>query len=176
MLIFHRRFPSGFTLVEVLVGLAIVSILMALGFPSYAAWAQSLQVRNAAEALQQGMHLARAEALRRNADVRLQLTGLPAPDWTITTADASATLIQSYRSTDGSKNAEVSVLPSGATTVTFGSLGQVVDTSPVASIDITTNRMTSQTKTLRLMVQRAGGIKVCDPAAVTSDAVSCATL
>ena len=49
------------TLIEMLIGLVILGVLMALGVPSFFAWLQSTQVRNAAESIQNGLQLARAE-------------------------------------------------------------------------------------------------------------------
>ena len=56
----------GFTLIELLITIAILGLLVALGAPSFAVWIRNVQIRNAAEAVQNGMQVARMEALRRN--------------------------------------------------------------------------------------------------------------
>ena len=65
---------KGFTLVELLIGIAIIGILLALAAPNFAVWIQNSKIRTAAESIQNGLQLARAEAVRRNAQVRFQLT------------------------------------------------------------------------------------------------------
>jgi len=64
---------GGITLVELMVGLAIISCLLLVGMPSFTSWIQDLQVRGAAESIQSGLLLARSEAIRRNHPVQLTL-------------------------------------------------------------------------------------------------------
>ena len=59
---------------ELLIGIAIIGILLALAAPNFAVWIQNSKIRTAAESIQNGLQLARAEAVRRNAQVRFQLT------------------------------------------------------------------------------------------------------
>src|SRR4026208_2333025 len=69
----------GFTLIEVMITLAVLSLLLMVGLPGMATWLQNTQIRASAEATQAGLQVARAEALRRNAPVRFQLVDtLPA--------------------------------------------------------------------------------------------------
>ena len=63
----------GFTLVELMIGIALLAIILAIGGPSFATWLQNTQIRNMSEAVKDGLQLARAEAVRRNARVRFQL-------------------------------------------------------------------------------------------------------
>jgi type IV fimbrial biogenesis protein FimT len=65
---------AGFTLVELLIGVTIMGILLVMGLPSFKSWIQNTQIRTATEAIQNGLELARAEAVRRNTQVRFQLT------------------------------------------------------------------------------------------------------
>jgi type IV fimbrial biogenesis protein FimT len=67
------RAMRGFTLVELMLALAILGILTMLALPSLATWIQNTQLRTAAEGMNAGLTLARAEALRRNTVVRFQL-------------------------------------------------------------------------------------------------------
>ena len=63
----HRlpRLPArGFTLVELLVGLAVFAILLGLAVPSMRDMLVRQQVRAASEALTQGMRFSRSEAMR----------------------------------------------------------------------------------------------------------------
>lgn len=85
-----RFTERGLTLVELAIGLTITSILIAAGVPNFMEWMQNAQVRTATEGLQNGLQLARAEAVRRNATVRFQLTD------TLTDACAISTVGKSW--------------------------------------------------------------------------------
>ncbi len=67
----HQR---GMTLIELMVGLAILAILLMSGAPSLSEWIRNSQIRSASESILTGLHHARAEAVKRNTPVRFQLT------------------------------------------------------------------------------------------------------
>lgn len=69
-----NRIHSGFSLIELIVGLAILGVLMALGMPQYATFIENSRLRATAEGITNGLNLARAEAVKRNARVELVLT------------------------------------------------------------------------------------------------------
>jgi prepilin-type N-terminal cleavage/methylation domain-containing protein len=50
----------GFTLIEVMITLAVLSLLIMIGLPGMATWMQNTQIRASAEATQAGLHTARA--------------------------------------------------------------------------------------------------------------------
>lgn len=68
----HRM--AGFTLIEMLVALVILAILVFVALPNFTMWIQNTKIRTTAQDLLNGLQLARAEALRRNARVELALT------------------------------------------------------------------------------------------------------
>lgn len=65
---------EGFSLIELLLGITITGILLVMGVPSFKSWIQNAQIRTATEAIQNGLEMARAEAVRRNTLVRFQFT------------------------------------------------------------------------------------------------------
>ena len=69
-----KRSGRGFSLIELLITLAIMGILLALAVPSYQVWISNTRIRTTAESIQNGLQLARAEAVRRNAQIRFQFT------------------------------------------------------------------------------------------------------
>jgi type IV fimbrial biogenesis protein FimT len=71
------RRAAGFTLPELMVGLTIVGILIALGAPSFATWLQSSKLSAAANGYLVGVQTARTEAIRRNVPVEFVLTDTP---------------------------------------------------------------------------------------------------
>lgn len=64
----------GVTMVELAVTMGIVAILAALAAPNMSAWIQNTKIRTGAEAIQNGLQLARAQAVQRNRNIRFQLT------------------------------------------------------------------------------------------------------
>jgi type IV fimbrial biogenesis protein FimT len=63
------RAQHGFNLIEVMVSLTVLGILISLGVPSFAEWLQSQRIRASAEAIINGLQVARGEAIRRNLPV-----------------------------------------------------------------------------------------------------------
>jgi type IV fimbrial biogenesis protein FimT len=70
---------SGFTLLEMIVTIAIFGILVALGVPAMRTWISNVKVRAVADALQNGVRLAQSEALRRSRQVVFSLTNSTNP-------------------------------------------------------------------------------------------------
>ncbi len=116
------RKQRGVSLVELMIGIVIVSLLMAMGIPSFNLWIQNTQTRTAAESIQSGLQIARTEAVRRNANVRFNLTDAGGKvAWTVClnpTASpcAAADTVQSRSGSEGGANARagasVAALPS----------------------------------------------------------------
>ncbi len=67
----------GFTMVELMIGISIVAIVMAIGTPSFTTYLQGSKLASAAQSYLSGVQLARAEAIRRNQPVQFVLTDLP---------------------------------------------------------------------------------------------------
>ena len=67
------RAQHGVSLIEVVIGMVIVGMLFALATPSFIGWIQNSKIRTAAEGMQSGLQLARAEAVRRNTTVQFAL-------------------------------------------------------------------------------------------------------
>ena len=61
-----REPATGFTLVELIVALAIAGLLLALGLPSYATYIDEQRLLDQARRLSDGIMLARSEAVKRN--------------------------------------------------------------------------------------------------------------
>jgi len=62
---------AGLSLIEVLIALAIFSVLLGLGVPSYRDWIASRQLANHADYLVETLNQARSEAVKRSARVNL---------------------------------------------------------------------------------------------------------
>lgn len=167
----------GVTLIELMIGVAIMAILLAVGLPGFKVWMQNTQIRTATESMQNGLQLARAEAVRRNERVRFVLGN--STSWTVST-DAG-TQIQSRPSSDGSSNVTITVTPVGATTATFNALGRIVANADATSsltqinLDVPTSLISaSQSRDLRIYITSGGQIRSCDPSiTATGDPRKC---
>jgi type IV fimbrial biogenesis protein FimT len=67
------RRQGGFTLIELMVGLTILSITLAVGWPAMSGWLTATRAQGASEFYAEGLRLARAEAMKRGVVSRLTL-------------------------------------------------------------------------------------------------------
>lgn len=63
----------GVSVIELMIGVALLTFLLFLGVPAFQNFLMNTKVKNAAENVQTGLQLARAEAVRRNANVFFSL-------------------------------------------------------------------------------------------------------
>jgi type IV fimbrial biogenesis protein FimT len=154
---------SGFSLIELLIGIVIVGILMAIAAPSFQTSTRNAQIRNAAESIANGMQRARAEAVALNKDVAFSLVGTDT-SWTVSVV-TPASGIESRSGSEGSKGVTRTVTPVGATTVTFDNFGSAKPTNSggaarLVQVDLTTS---GGTQDLRVTVGPGGNVRMCDP-------------
>lgn len=167
MLIADRnRTQDGFTLIEVLVGVAILAIVIGVAVPSFQAWMRSTQVRTAAESVLSGLQRARAEAISRNTNVSFTMLDTnPDPaitdsSWVIRVVN-TAEQIESYSAKEGSPLISSVSLPASATSITFNNLGGVVNTG--ASLTQVNFTGPTTLKQLRVTIGVGGNVRMCDP-------------
>ena len=183
-----RRARSGFTLIELMIGLAVISILLVLGLPQFHIFLQNTQIRNAAETTLSGITLARMEAVRRNATVRFQLVSnltsgcalsSSSLNWVVSLADptgacdaipetAPVQIIQKKSAGEGTAN--VAIATTGGSTIVFNGLGRMVGTgttvinfSNVKGTCEHVDAVNGKMRCLRILVSFGGHVKMCDP-------------
>jgi type IV fimbrial biogenesis protein FimT len=164
----------GFTLVEILIGVAIVGLMLMVGIPSFTLWIQNQKARTAAEGLLNGMQIARTEAIRRNECMQITLSEQTA--WTISRCASSDIPVQSRQASEGTLDVTSTVLPADAHTVSFSGLGRVSSpnpsdhSAPMTSIEFST----PTSRRMRIVVPVGGGVRMCDPQVTsTSDPRYC---
>jgi type IV fimbrial biogenesis protein FimT len=120
-----RRKASGFSLIELLIVLAVAGVLVALGFPIMGKWLKNSQVRSAAETLQNGLRYAQTQAVTQNLQTALVLTNNPGGGATSTAAvnPASSWYSTTVTSINGVANLNAAANP--ATGLQTGSLGNI---------------------------------------------------
>jgi type IV fimbrial biogenesis protein FimT len=154
----------GFTIIEAMVTIAIAAVVLALGAPAFGLWMQNSQVRTVTESIQNGLQVARNEALRRNCRVEFSMNS--DTSWKVTAKNCGApgdVLVQErVKNEAASGNITAAADPVGATTATFDGFGRVVDATPFIGVDV--QSAMSGTKKLRIQVKGGGGqIRLCDP-------------
>jgi type IV fimbrial biogenesis protein FimT len=158
----------GFTLIELMIGVVVFTILISMALPNFTAWIQKSQIRTAAETIQNGLTLARGEALRRNTQVSFTMPG-PDSGWTVAVVSPAET-VQSRQGSEGTTNAQVSVVGGALpVSVTFDGLGRASSLATALQIHVTNPvggacgiGMTDM-RCLDIKVEVGGTVKMCDP-------------
>jgi type IV fimbrial biogenesis protein FimT len=169
------RAARGFTIIEVLISLVVLGVLLSMAGPSFFEWLQNSQIRAAADAMQNGLQVARGNAISRNTPVQLSIG--PGSGWTVAEANPpnAGTVIQTRVHEEGTPNVGINATPGGATTITFSPLGAVMANTNVSAIvtqmdfvnpsggACQTDSPAGAMRCLRIVVTGGGSVKMCDP-------------
>ena len=171
---FRRSESAGFTLIELLITIAILALLLALAAPGFSAFIKNTQIRTAAEVIQNGLQLARGEAIRRNVPVQFSLTSVVAgggdtgaSDWTVSVV-GTGEVIQNRLAAEGSRNVSVTA---AQPTVIFNGLGRA---NVVSAISVNPDSGSCSTfRCLNVRVSVGGQIRMCDENRPDGDPQKC---
>ena len=195
------RAQLGVTLVEVMLAVAIGSILMMVALPAFTTFLQNARIKNGAETTLQGINLARAEAVRRNSPVRFQFVSdltsgcaLSATSlaWVVSVSDPTGAcdatpggttppqIVQAKSATEGTDN--VTMATTGGSSLVFNGLGrvtgagitQIIFRNPVGGACVHEDSTNGKMRCMQLNVSTAGAPRICDPKVTdTTDPRSC---
>jgi type IV fimbrial biogenesis protein FimT len=150
--VLNPRRAAGFNLIELMITVAVLATVIAVGVPNFIQFLQNTQIRTAAESTMAGIQFARAEALKRNMQVRLTLVDdvisgcskqADGGSWVVSldfidgncneapSETASPRILQTRSAKEGSPNAAF-VATGGAGdnhTLIFNGLGRMVSTN-----------------------------------------------
>lgn len=186
---------AGFTLIELAVGLAVVSILLVMGMPTLMSVLDSARIRSAASGFNAGVQFARAQAISKNVAVDfipVKIGGALTPGWTVRYRVPpplpEPQEIESRPVQEGSaQTVQVGNNASGVESITFNGLGAAVfrdsagaavtGVNPVVfSFSLPTVACAAnggQVRCLDVRVSTAGQNRLCDPVAVAGDTRAC---
>lgn len=188
---------GGFTLVEIMVSITLMSILLMLAAPSLTTYRENSKIRAAVESFYASAQLARTEAIRTNQSVQLALTtdeptaankntenlSATASNWIIRTVSDDPTptyqflagnTIREGSGSNSTSSVSVSAMSNGSATpsITFSSasrtlLGAAWQVNFTSTSTACTPSGTA--RCLRVVITTSGQIKACDPAATTAN-------
>lgn len=184
----YKNKHGGLTLIELMVALALLVILIIMGLPTFTEWIANSRVRTTAESIQNGLMLAKAQAVATNRKVEFVLTDTDPTSANAASVTSSTTgknwvvlaqtpgtsnydvYIQGRSSAEGGQNVTINSAPlatgcaARTATIAFTGMG-LLTPFPAANtrlcIDISA---TSSTRPLRVTIDRGGAIRMCDPA------------
>jgi len=146
----------GFTLVELMVGVALAAILLAVAAPSFMEVTARMRVEGVAHNLATDLQLARTEAVQRRAAVNL-----------VTAANGA-----SYTLTTGGNTLKTVTLSGGATmsggvTVTFEAL------RGLANAAVLNTSVSGTSAQLRVTSDAMGRVQMCSPSGALKGYTAC---
>ncbi|QDZ27210.1 GspH/FimT family pseudopilin [Noviherbaspirillum sp. UKPF54] len=121
----------GFTLVELMITIAISAILLGLAAPSFSSFIKSQTVRTASSDLNAALIFARSEAIKRNSDVVITpASGGWQNGWTVTVTTVAGVDSTASTTTLGSQASFSGLTITGPTGgLTYGSDGRLAGTT-----------------------------------------------
>ncbi len=178
----------GFTLVEMIVVMAVLSILLAIAAPSLQTFMRNAQVRSLSESLLAGINLARSEAIRRNTQVSFWMVtntsascassdagnawvvSLDSPANNCDTPASPTTnprIVQTHIGSEAATGINIAATTNGgaaASCISFNGFGAVESACPGGLARLAVINLTSESGGRALRIQVDGGsVRLCDP-------------
>jgi type IV fimbrial biogenesis protein FimT len=172
-MLIREAHQAGFSVIEIMVAVALLALLLTFGLPTYFIYLQNQQIRALAESVQSGLQLARAEAVSRNVTQGVQFV-LTGNNWTVQ-VPSTGEKIRTVNGSERTANAAITPKPDGSTTITFNGMGRVVSPTIPANTRIwfdvrnsaagkcIEDDASASVRCLAVTVSASGQIRMCDP-------------
>ena len=180
-----KKVQSGFTLIELMVSVALIGILASVILPGFQGFLAGQKVTGAANNFYNAAQSAKAEAIQRNGRVAL-VQASEGNSWCLvdrtlsSNTDCSATsnimedgVIKKFLEVPGATISIVKI-PSTATEITYNSLGQIVANAsgnPTLT-DFQVADTSGSNKALNIQLTN-GSIRLCNPHKASGDPQAC---
>ncbi|VTU33978.1 Verru_Chthon cassette protein D [Variovorax sp. SRS16] len=180
----------GFTLVELIVTITVLAMILAMAMPTVANWTGNTRIRNVADSLQNGLQIARAEAVRRNQSMSFWLVAVGDPttlsndctlsstsgSWVVSInspvghcADAPSTTSSPMLVTGRASGGGITVAAfqadnaTAGMAVTFDGFGRIAPTAGAGTIGFINVTGATGSVNLSIVVSPGGLVRMCDP-------------
>lgn len=184
---------AGFSLVELMITMAVFALLMMAAVPSFQAWIAGARVRSVAESLQNGLRMSQTEAVRRSRQTSFVLTNLQPAVEAVPADNGRNWYARVLPQTAGEAASESDyivgetfagqsgITVSGPALLCFNSMGRLVSNAatglgqdciaPASAIEpvVYTISTPGADRELRVQAYLGGKIRMCDAAKKLSD-------
>lgn len=169
----------GFSLVEMMIVVAIVGVMSVIATPSFTQWIESSRIGSTTESIVAGLQIAKNEAIRRNTVVQFTLNtntgwslGCKFPETTkVNGLEKCPTIIKKRDAKEGAHGLTATITPASATSVAYSGFGRVIggEENPITQIDVAGS---TEASPLRILVT-GGSVRVCNPAMASGNLGAC---
>ncbi len=160
-----RARARGFTMVELVITLAVFAVVMAKGLPAIADFNANSRLRSAAADLHQGASLARSEAIKRNIRTELRVVTTMWSVWDVTAVPPVMLRFGLFDPAVSAANL----------TLAFQSNGRTFPAGAVGTIGVTPTTMScgADIRCPSVRITAGGSALICDPSKSTGTYGAC---
>jgi type IV fimbrial biogenesis protein FimT len=163
----------GFSLVELMVAVLILSIILAKAVPSLMDYIRDDRIRSVAEEMRDGLHTARMEAIRRNTTVLFQPS---ATGWAVVLPGLAGAPDETLQSRTARSTEQALAATASAPTAAFNGSGRLAGGAFSVEVSAGAGQCAvdgGPARCLRLAVAPGGMIRMCDPALPAGNPQAC---